>query len=271
MSGPDGSNGVDRRRELGSVANALRMVEALSGVSDAGVTELARELGISKATVSRLLATLMSAGFVEQDSESRRYNLSLKIAVLAESVRSRTGVVELARVYLRGLADRVGETVNLGVLLDGALVYADTIPSRHVLGIETRPGSALPAYCTGAGKVLLAHLSPVQLSEYLGALVPVQHTRATLTSTAAIRDELDRVRRAGHALDRGELLEEAWCAAAPISGRDRVVLAAVSVSAPRSHFAAKHDELIAEVTSVAADVSRRAHELGVTTSSVAGR
>ena len=240
------------------------MLEALSVTADAGVTELACELGTSKATVNRLLTTLLRAGFVEQDAESRRYNLSLKIAVLAESVRSRTGVVELARDHLKRFAERVGETVNLGVMLDGALVYADTIPSRHILGIETRSGSSLPAYCTGAGKVLLAHLPEEQLTEYLSALVPVQHTTTTLTTETAIREELERVSRAGFALDRGELLEEAWCAAAPIFGRDRLVLASVSVSAPRSHFAAKRDELVTEVVGVAAEIGRRAYELGTT-------
>lgn len=243
------------RRELGSVANALRMLEALAVATDAGVSELARDLAISKASVDRLLTTFASAGFVERDPVSRRYRLSLKIAMLAESVRSRTGIVELARPHLRALSEQVREGVNLGVLVDGALVYAEVIPSAHVFRIEARPGMALPAYCTAAGKALLALLPADQLDAYLAELEPLQHTPTTLTSAARIRAALDEVRRAGYAIDHGEMLEEAYCVAAPVLDRDRRGLAAVSVTVLRSQFEAKRDELITAVTATARDIA----------------
>jgi DNA-binding IclR family transcriptional regulator len=233
------------------------MLEVLAGTPDAGVSELARELQISKASVDRLLTTLGSAGFVEQDPHTRRYSLSLKIAVLGEAVRSRNGIVELARPRLRELSEQVNEGVNLGVFMDGALVYADIIPSTRIFRIEARPGTALPAYCTGAGKTLLAFMAPEDLDAYLAALVPTQHTPTTLTTTASIREELAQIRRSGYAVDRGEMLEEAWCVAAPVLGRNGLALAAVSITAPRSQFEAKKDELIAAVTSAAREIGDR--------------
>lgn len=246
------------------MGNALRMLETLATVPDAGVSELARELHISKASVDRLLSTLITAGFVERDPSTRRYRLSLKIAVLAENVRSRTGIVELARATLERLSDKIHETVNLGVVLDGALVYADTIPSGHIFRIEVRPGTALPAYCTAGGKVLLAYATPERRDEYLADLVPIQHTPATLTTTAAIRAELEEIRSCGYGLDRGEMLEDARCVAAPVLGSAGAPLAAVSVTAPKSHFDAKGDELIAAVIAAASDISAEATALGIT-------
>lgn len=237
------------------MGNALRMLEFLAATADAGVTELARQLGISKASVDRLLKTLSAAGYVERDPQTRRYRLSLKIAMLAESVRSRSGIVELARPRLRALSQQVHEGVNLGVFLDGALVYADIIPSTHVFRFEARPGTALPAYCTGAGKALLAFLPREELDTYLAGLTPVRHTPTTLTTIPRIRAELQEIRRAGYAFDRGEMLEEGWCVAAPILDREGVGLAAISVTAPRSQFEAKRDKLVVAVVAAAQEIS----------------
>lgn len=251
-----------RQRELGSVANALRMLELLARTPEAGVTELARSLAISKASVDRLLTTLVGAGFVEQNADTRRYRLSFKIAVLAEGVRSRMGIVEIARPYLRRLAERVHEGVNLGLFLDGALVYADTIPSTQPFRIEPRPGIALEPYATGAGKALLAFMAPDAREAYLAGLSPVAHTSTTLTSVPAIRAELERIRHDGHAFDRGERIEEAWCVAAPVLGRDGVAVAAVSVTATRSHFEAKREALVTAVRATAAEIGVRVAAAG---------
>lgn len=242
-------------RELASVANALRMLELLAGARDAGVSEMARQLGISKASVDRLLMTLRSAGFVEQDPRTRRYRLSFKIATLGEAVRSRAGIVDLARPRLRALSELVREGVNLGVFADGVLVYVDLIPSTHIFRIEARAGTTLPAYCTAAGKALLAFMAREGLDAYLADLVAIQHTPSTLTTAAALLAELEEIRRSGYAVDHGELLEEAWCVAAPVFGRDELAAAAVSITAPRSHFQVKSAELIAAVSAAARDIS----------------
>lgn len=254
-----------RSGELSSVTNSLRLLEELAAVPEAGVSELARGLGVSKSTVDRILRTFAARGFVEQNPETRRYRLSLKIAALAEGVRSRTGIVEVARPFLKELDDRLQEGANLGVFLEGSLVYADSITSGQIFRIAARPGTTLPAYCTGAGKALLAFLPPDRLDRYLEELTPERHTANTLTTIPAIRAALEEIRRDGFALDRGELLEEAFCAAAPILGADGTATAAISITATQSHFESKREEIIAAVREAAAKIS----ELVVTGSSPA--
>src|SRR5262245_29984151 len=222
--------------ELSSVANALRVLELLAGAPKLGVSEIARRLGVSKASASRLLSTLRSFGFVEQDAESRRYRLTIKIAILAEHVRSHLNIVDVARPHLAALANDLHEGANLGVLLNGALVYADTIPSGHIFRVEVRPGTAVPAYCTGAGKVLLAHLNRDERDAYLETVRFERHTSTTITDAASLCAELERIRQKGYAIDRGELAEESWCAAAPVKGDGNAAVAAVSVTAPKSRF-----------------------------------
>ncbi len=244
-----------RSGELTSVANSLRLLEELAAVPEAGVSELARQLEVSKSTVDRLLRTLAGRGFVEQNPENRRYRLSFKIAVLAEGVRSRTGIVEVARPFLKELDDRLQEGANLGVFLEGSLVYADSITSGQMFRIAARPGTKLPAYCTGAGKVLLAFLPSAELDRYLEELSPERHTANTLTTVPAITAELKQIRRDGFALDRGELLEEAFCAAAPILDASGTATAAISVTATQSRFESKREEIVAAVCAAASQIS----------------
>jgi len=244
-----------RSGELNSVANSLRLLEELAAVPEAGVSELARQLEVSKSTVDRLLRTLAGRGFVEQNPDNRRYRLTFKIAVLAEGVRSRTGIVEVARPFLKELDDRLQEGANLGVLVEGSLVYADSINSPQMFRIAARPGTTLPAYCTGGGKALLAFLPSEQLDRYLKDLTPERHTANTLTTIPAIRAALEDIRRKGFALDRGELLEEAFCAAAPVLDTAGTGVAAISVTATQSRFESKREQIIEAVRTAAAQMS----------------
>jgi DNA-binding IclR family transcriptional regulator len=247
--------GGQTERGVGSLANALRLVEVMAGEPASGISELARELGVSKATVDRLLGTLVRAGYAERDADTRKYRLTVKIVALAERVRSRIGLVEIARPRLRALAADLGEAANLGVVRGQDLVYLETVPSSHVFQIEARPGVSLAAYSTGAGKAILAFSRPDIVDAYLRGVRPVAYTPSTLTSVEDIRRELDAVRAAGVAEDRGELLEEAWCLAAPIPGPDGWAAAAVSVTAPRSRYAVKREDIESAVRATACDVA----------------
>jgi DNA-binding IclR family transcriptional regulator len=245
----------DPRRRLGSVGNALRLIEALALTPESGVSSLARSLGVSTTTVDRLLNTLAAAGYVEQNPVSRRYRLTLKLSVLGARVRSRLDVIDVARPHMEALAARVHEGVNLGVLADHALVYADSIPTEHLFRIEARPGTALPAHCTAAGKTLLAYQPTPALDAFMRRAPFERYTDTTVTEPDALLAELDRIRADGFALDQGELLEESWCAAAPVLGANGAPLAAISVTSVRSRFLRKREEIVAAVRETAQTVS----------------
>lgn len=226
-------------------------MEVMARLPQAGISELARTLRLSKASIDRLLSTLTYEGYAEQDPDTRKYRLSVKIVALAVSVRARSNIVEIAKPYLTELADQVHEGVNLGTFMDGSLVYLDAIPSTYTFSIEAKPGVMLPAYCTGAGKAILAFSRPEVIDSYVADLEPVAHTPFTLTSHTLLRDDLTAIRHAGFAEDRGELLEEAWCVAAPVLAGNGFAIAAVSITAPRSRYAARRAELVSAVTATA--------------------
>lgn len=255
--------GEAKDRGLGSVDNALRLLEHMSQTAEEGVSDLARSMGLSKGTIDRLLSTLGRSGYVEQDPNSRKYRLGVKVLTIAENVRGRMGLIEVTRPHLVSLAADVHEAVNLGVVRNGSLVYLDNISSDHAFRIESRPGTALPAYATGAGKAVLAFTPAEEVEIYLAETTLIRHTPATVVDIAELRAELDAIRSSGVAVDRGELLEEARCVAAPILGADGWAIAAISINAPRSRYEDREDELAVAVRQVAGQLSDRLRGTGI--------
>jgi len=242
-------------REIASVGNAMRLIETLGRQSWGGVSDLARELSLSKPAVDRLLSTLMSSGYVERDPEAPRYRLTMKLVAIGNSVKDRTGLIEVARPRLTELAGAFHETVNLGTLHQGSIVYAMTVPSQQLFRIEPVPGSEVPAYATALGKAVLAYSPKAVRDRYLSEFRPVPFTRFTTASAADLRQRLERARGDGYALDDGELIEEVCCAAAPVVGADGNAVAAVSVTTIRSTFAKSGDQIIQAVIKTAHAIS----------------
>jgi DNA-binding IclR family transcriptional regulator len=248
---------------LNSVANALRVLEYLVEKEEAGVSEIGRELDITVGTVYRLVATLVGAGFAEQNPGNRRYRPGAKLLTLANEMRSQENVRQVVHEHLARLTERVDETTNLAVLSEDMILYIDKVTTSQPFGIEARVGSRLPAYCTALGKVLTAGLDQASFDGYLQRLPELAVDQGhPVPPPDRLRSELERVRRYGVAEDHGEYLPDVFCAAAPVRNGDDRVVAAISISAPRSRFHDKRDELVAEVVAAAAELSADLKRLG---------
>lgn len=170
--------------------------------------------------------------------------------------------MQLAHTALLELARLTGETVNLGILRNGDIIYIDKINSTELFTIEIRVGSRVPAYCVSLGKAILAYLPDSDLAEYLHRIEFTPHTARTIADQVALRRQLREIRTLRYALDEGELLSDVYCAAAPILDRAARPLAAISVSAPRSRFEHKRQQLIPAIQKVAAELSLTLEEIG---------
>ena len=244
-----------RDREVASVSNAMRLIESLGRVDTSGITELASELDLSKPAVDRLLSTLIGAGYVEHVAEGRKYRLTMKLVAVANSIKDRTGLIDLARPRLLELAEMFHETVNLGTLYRGSIVYADSIASRQMFRIEPTPGSEIPAYCTAMGKVVLANSPADELEQYLRDFRSVPYTRFTATTAGELRERIEQARTDGFAVDDGELVEEVCCVAAPVLDAHGRAVAAISITTIRSTFTRSGDQMTKAVVEAARLVS----------------
>jgi IclR family transcriptional regulator, pca regulon regulatory protein len=228
-----------------------------------GISDLARELGLTRSTTHRYVATLSSLGFLEQDASTRKYRLGPRVLDLGFSPLGSLELREIARPHLRKLTDMTGHTSNLAIRDDTDVILIDRVRGRpgryHHLEFILHVGSRLPAYCSATGKVLLAFLPRADLDSLLDRIELVQRGPRTLTDRGALLAELERVRHTGVAVNDEELESALRSIAAPVRSRSGEVVAAINVAIPWSPVAMSH--LVAEL----------APTLGVTANEIAAR
>src|SRR5215831_17566135 len=131
-----------------------------------GVSELGRDLGLSRSTTHRYVATLVALGYLQQDPGTRKYRLGPRVLDLGFSAINSMELREVAGPHLRELSDATGYTANMAILDDLDIVYVDRCRSSQAkqreIDLNLHVGARLPAYCTSLGKVLLAFLPPDQ-------------------------------------------------------------------------------------------------------------
>lgn len=214
-----------------TVDKALRILELLEE-GDLRLVDLAARLDEHKSNVQRLLATLQRHGFVRQDERTKRYSLGMGILHLASATLAKMDLRDAARETMQRLGDLTGETIHLGVYDEPHVVYIDKIESTFPIRMYSRIGARAESYCTGVGKAILAFLDEYQFERYLGMVDFTRFTPRTITSAEGLREELERIRLRGYALDEQEHEEGVRCVAAPVFSFDGRVAGSVSVTAP---------------------------------------
>ena len=221
---------------LTSVGNALDVLVALGARDGAGVAELAAELGVSKTAAFRLLYTLKTKGFVDQDRGTSKYRLGYRVVALAARVKDRDLLGGPITPFLESLATDSGETANLGIREDLDVVHINTVNSSNLLRLDIKIGDREPLYSTALGKILLAHMERDELEVLLGRLNPRQLTPNTITHLPRLKAHLLTVLKRGYALDNEESYPGIRCIAVPVRDAPGRVFAALSLSAPISRF-----------------------------------
>jgi len=203
-----------------------------------GVSEIAREVGLSRSSAHRYIATLAVLGYLEQDSPTRKYRLGPRVLDLGFSAINSMELRVIALPYLQSLSDATGHTVNMAVLDGVDIVYVERCRSASIgqreIDLNLHVGSRLPAYCTSMGKMLLAGLQPNDLDRRLAAMELNRRGPNTIVGVKALREELARVREQGLAVNNEELAYGLRSIAAPVRGRDGDVVAAINLAAHRS-------------------------------------
>jgi IclR family acetate operon transcriptional repressor len=239
VAGSKPPEGEGKRRRAGdgvqSVERALELLEALADPGEAkGVSELARTTGLPVATIHRLLATLVSRGYVRQDTASHKYTLGSHLIRLGEAAAR--DFAQFARPYLTELMEASGETANLAVLEDGQIAYVAQVASRHHrVRMFTEVGRRVHPHTSGVGKVVLAFRPRAEVEALLARTGLPRRTSRTITDPARFLSELERVAGQGYAIDSGEEEVGVRCLAVPVFGVGGSV-AAMSVSAPEGRL-----------------------------------
>lgn len=225
-----------------------------------GLSELSESARLDKATTHRLAQVLVDCGYLTQDPLTRTYSLALRILDLGFAMLAGLDVREVARPYLRELAERlVGASVSL-TILDGAdVVYIERISQRRIaVNVDVQVGSRLPAHCSSMGKALLAALPSGERRTALRPLRLDSMTPATITSIDRLEAELRAVQACGYAINDEETVRGLRSLAAAVRDAQGRPVAALNVAVSAAEWTV--DQLVAEaavpVTAAAASISQ---------------
>jgi len=215
-----GVRAVERALDL-----LFRMAEQPHGV---GLQQLARDVGCSKSTVHRLLATLQVLGVAQQDPSSRLYQPGPRLADLAP-VGNEASLSRLARPIMRRLRDEIEETVTLHVLQGHSHVVIEQVESEHEIRRILPVGQPVPLLTGATARVILAFLPAAEAAQILASV-------RTEGEPGPSEDELRQVRRQGCSLSPGERIAGGTAMSAPVFDQSDRLRAALSISGPRFRF-----------------------------------
>jgi DNA-binding IclR family transcriptional regulator len=219
-----------------SVSHCLDVLEQFSGeAEELGVTELSKRLKLHKNNVFRLLATLESRGYIEQNRSTENYRLGIRCLQLGQSYVQHMGLLRQAQPIMAELVRQVRETAYLAVLRRKAVVPVEVLEADRPVRIVSQLGEALPLHCTAAGKAYLAFES----EDDLKTLLPdglAKFTERTIVDRQALAQQLRTVAANGYAVDAGEHLEDIRAVAAPVRDYARTVVGVLTVAAPASRL-----------------------------------
>ena len=218
-----------------TLAKGLKMLETVAR-SDGprGVSELGRELGMTRSNAHRLLQTLSALGYVRHDSVLGQYEATLQLFELGSAVVARRDIRTVSQPLMQELRQRVDENVILSVRDGCEIVVLDRIEGTRTLRTYTPLGSRNPMHCTSAGKLLLAYASKDIVEATLDRLQ--KFTARTIVTAAKLHAELARIRAQGYATAQAEWREDVGGVCAPIRQRDGTIVAALGVSGPIGRF-----------------------------------
>ncbi len=222
-----------------------------------GITEIATALKLNKGTVWGLVTTLERQQFLQQDTATRKYGVGPKLFELGMVYIGGLEINAKGARLAQALADRTRLETRIAIWDNGSLLITFLAVPRSEDYISHQIGPRVPAYCSGIGKALLAYLEPAQLKEYLRDADLARHTRSTIVSREKLRADLEATRERGYSISREEMIPGLAALGAPVFGRNRELVGAISVSeSPRIVLGKRLERFGDELRRTASDISR---------------
>lgn len=188
------------------------------------LADLGRRSGIPKSTLYRIIVTLQRHRCILWNEDERTYQLGSRLSELGNSFLEQDDIFHTAAQYMKRLAGESEETVFLGKLEEGEVVYLRRMESPRSVMVVKKLVQRVPAHCTATGAAILAFLSEREVEQILDEHGMAAYNESTITDRAAFMNRLAEVRERGFAIVDGEYNAELLCVSAPIidyTGRPR--------------------------------------------------
>jgi IclR family acetate operon transcriptional repressor len=250
------------RYRVQSLGRALDLLELVGQREKEGarLTDLAKELGLSKAAAYAMLQTLLARGFLADFSEgaNRRYRLGMALARLGDMAVANIGIADVAMPELRKLTAELGMTSRLAILDQGHAVVIGRVDAPGTIRFDAALGRRELPHCSAVGKALLAALPAAEARAILESLDLPRRTPRTITAIPQLMKELAATSERGYALDDEEDSEGVACIGSCVFGRNGRAEGAISVTGLRQRdWRNRVDQVATRVRQCAEVVSRK--------------
>lgn len=240
-----------------SVDRAISILELLARDGEAGITEIAGELGVHKSTASRLVYTLQARELVEQDGERGRFTIGFGMLRFAGAVTGQLDLVRLGAPLCESLAEKLGETVNIAVLDGPVVINVSQARGSSAVAAQNWIGQRTPLHATSSGKVLLAAADEAEREAILAGPLSA-YTPRTIVDPDELRAVLARAAEDGYAISVEELEPGLHAVAVPVYGRGKEAVAAISASGPAYRLSKKRmTQVVDDLRAAALALSER--------------
>ncbi|WP_027363970.1 IclR family transcriptional regulator [Desulfotruncus alcoholivorax] len=246
-------------RIVQSVERALKILEALGDSGGSmSINEISEQVGLHKSTVHRLLGTLGSKGFVQQEALTMRYKLGVKVLELSNKMLSSLDVWKEALPYMQRLANTTGEAIHLAIINDYEVVYIGKVEGTSSIPMYSQIGKRAPVHCTAVGKVILSHFAEDDMRYIISKKGLTAKTERTIVDVNQFLNHLEEIRKRGYAIDDEEHEIGIRCVAAPIRDYRCQVIAALSITGSVNRLSRERiSEMANQVREAANLISRR--------------
>jgi IclR family acetate operon transcriptional repressor len=234
---------LNRQDEVGVLIKSMNLLVCLAE-APLSVAELHERTGISKPTVYRILNTLDSGGFVVRNRENRKYVLGPALIGLGRATRNSGELIRYTRPTLIDLSKKYNETVNLGVLSHGKVIYLDTLESAQQLRVTVPVTIENNAHTTALGKVILSSMKDEEALRLISTMYSVKANQTSRYSESEFLEHIRSTRMQGFAIDNEDDAVGFRCVAAPIFNNVGEPVAAISISAPTNRVSLEELEKI---------------------------
>jgi IclR family KDG regulon transcriptional repressor len=244
-------------KQVKVLIKALDILSLFYQHNELSIKEVEELTGLNRTTIFRIMLSFIDYGYIEQDALTKRYRVSFKILKLAGGILQRADLIQVGKRHLIHLRELTKESTFLAVLEEFNIIVVNWEPSYYDALINIGIGKSVPAYCTGAGKAILAHLPEQELQQLLAEHPLEQFSPNTITESAALLDELKEAVRLGYAVSDEEFNSDIVVIGAPVFDFNGHVVAACATSVLKSRI--EDEDTIAKIgemtKKVAADIS----------------
>jgi IclR family KDG regulon transcriptional repressor len=240
-----------------SVKKAFKILQAISGSpTGLGVSELSKRLNMGKSTVHGITMGLEALGVVVRDPVHKKFNLGYTLLELSRRAYGRMKLRDVARVPMEQLAERVGETVFMGIMSGDHATIIDVVESHHEMKITSPPGTRLPLLAGTMGKVFLSQLEKKKAKEIIQKKGLVRFTSKSIVDQKKFFKEVEETKRRGYAIDDEEYMLGVRAIAAPIQTNSPPLSAIWVVGFTSSLNDQKMERIIPEIKKTAEQISQ---------------